>query len=62
MEALEWLEEREEEWYSAYLETMYEGSISPGLAFGRKRTIQTLRDGGLLTLMDSKHNTNKEKW
>lgn len=61
-EALEWLGERQEEWYSAYLETMYQGSTSPALVFARKRTIKTLRERGLLTLMDSTHCTNREKW
>jgi hypothetical protein len=61
-EALEWLGERQEEWYSAYLETMYQGSKSPALVFARKRTIKTLRERGLLTLMDSTHNTNRQKW
>ncbi|KAN0083307.1 hypothetical protein V8E54_002395 [Elaphomyces granulatus] len=61
-EALKWLGERQEERYSAYLETMYQGSTSPALVFARKRTTKTLREHGLLTLMDSTHNTNRGKW
>jgi len=61
-EALEWLREHHEEWHSAYHETTYKGSPSPGLVFARKRTILTLRERGVLTLMDSTHNTNQGEW
>jgi hypothetical protein len=62
MEALEWLQARHEDWYSAFLETTYKESPSPGLVFARKDTIKTLRERGILALMDSTHNTNKEGW
>lgn len=61
-EALEWLRVRGDDWYSAFLETSYKGSPSRGLVFGRKTTIEVLRLRGLLTLMDSTHNTNKAGW
>jgi hypothetical protein len=62
MEALEWLQIHHEDWHSAFLETIYKGSPSPGLVFARKLTIQTLRERGILALMDSTHHTNKEGW
>jgi hypothetical protein len=61
-EALEWLQGHDKEWHSAYLETQYKGQSSPGLVFARKQTITTLRERGVLTLMDSTHNTNQEEW
>lgn len=61
-EALGWLQSHDKEWHSAYLETEYKGKPSPGLVFARKQTITTLRERGLLTLMDSTHNTNKNEW
>lgn len=61
-EAFEWLQNHKEEWYSAYLDTSYRGESSPGLVFARKRTIGILRMRGVLTLMDSTHNTNKGEW
>jgi hypothetical protein len=61
-EALEWLQSHDEEWKSAYLETEYKGKPSPGLVFARKKTITTLRERGVLTLMDSTHNTNQKEW
>lgn len=62
MEALEWLQAHKEDYYSAFLETTYKGAPSPGLVFARKVTIQILLERGILTLMDSTHNTNKEEW
>ena len=61
-DAIEWLLEHREEWCSAFLETTYKQSPSPGLVFARKATLLTLRERGVLTLMDSTHNTNKQEW
>jgi len=61
-EAIEWLQTNQEEWHSAFLETTYKGSPSPGLLFARKTTLKILRERGVLTMMDSTHNTNKEEW
>jgi hypothetical protein len=61
-EALEWLQAHHQDWHSAYLETNYKGAPSPGLVFARRRTIQTLRERGILTLMGSAHNTNQGEW
>jgi hypothetical protein len=61
-EALEWLQARDEDWYSTILETSYKGLPSRGLVFARKSTIEILGQRGMLTLMDSTHKTNKAGW
>ena len=61
-EAMEWLEAHQADWRSAFLETTYKESPSPALVFARRETLSTLRERGVLTIMDSTHNTHEKEW